>query len=62
MDERDNARIYLSFVDRMVKVVDNLVPTAVTPVMMTTEIRAAIKPYSIAIAPASSRKNFCTVP
>ena len=31
-----------------------LVPTAVTAPMMTTAIRAAIRPYSMAVAPDSS--------
>jgi len=35
-----------------------LVPTAVTPAMMATAIREAIRPYSIAVAPLSSFKNF----
>lgn len=37
--------------DTVVKVVDRLVPTAVTAPMITTAISAAIKPYSIAVAP-----------
>ena len=37
----------------LVKVVERLVPTAVTPVMITTAIRAAIRPYSMAVAPRS---------
>jgi hypothetical protein len=36
------------------KVADRLVPTAVTVAMITTEISAAIRPYSIAVAPFSS--------
>jgi hypothetical protein len=31
-----------------------VVPRAVTAVMMTTAIRAAIRPYSMAVAPDSS--------
>ena len=33
------------------------VPTAVTAVMITTAIRAAIRPYSMAVAPDSSLKE-----
>jgi len=40
-----------------VKVVERLVPTAVTPVIITTAISAAIKPYSMAVAPDSFRKK-----
>jgi hypothetical protein len=40
------------------KVVLRLPPTVVTAVMITTEMRAAISPYSIAVAPDSSRRNF----
>jgi hypothetical protein len=39
----------------LVKVFLSCVPTDVTAAMMTTEIRAAIRPYSTAVAPASSR-------
>src|SRR5437773_2165405 len=45
---------YFRLVDRLVKVADRLVPTAVTPPMITTAIRAAIRPYSMAVAPDSS--------
>src|SRR5216684_2704062 len=48
---------YLSEPDIVVKVVDRLVPTAVTAPMMTTAIKAAINPYSIAVAPPSWRTN-----
>ena len=41
--------------DIVVNVVDSPVPTAVKAVMITTAIRAAISPYSIAVAPSSSR-------
>jgi hypothetical protein len=41
----------------VVNVVERLVPTAVTAVIITTAISAAIKPYSIAVAPDSSLKN-----
>lgn len=36
------------------KTPDSLVPTVVTPPMITTLMRAAIKPYSMAVAPDSS--------
>jgi hypothetical protein len=32
-------------------------PTSVTALMITTEISAAMRPYSIAVAPLSSRSN-----
>ena len=48
-------RPYFSVARQLLKVVDSLVPTAVTPVMMTTAMRAAIRPYSMAVAPDSSR-------
>jgi hypothetical protein len=35
----------------VLKAVDSLVPTAVTPLMMATAIWAAIRPYSMAVAP-----------
>jgi hypothetical protein len=40
-----------------VKVVLSCVPTAVMVAMITTEMRAAMSPYSMAVAPASSRRN-----
>lgn len=36
------------------KVADKLVPTKVTAPMITAEISAAIKPYSMAVAPTTS--------
>ena len=41
----------------MLNLVDNLVPTNLKPLMQTTAISAAIKPYSIAVAPDSSCAN-----
>jgi len=41
----------------LVKVFVGWVPTAVTVAMMTTEMSAAIRPYSRAVAPASSLKE-----
>jgi hypothetical protein len=38
-------------------VVLRLVPTPLTTVMITTEIPAAIRPYSMAVAPVSSARN-----
>src|ERR1043165_605099 len=56
-----DACVYFSWVDRLVKVCDRLVPTAVTPVMITTAIRAAIRPYSMAVAPDSSLQKFSKI-
>jgi hypothetical protein len=39
--------------ETVVKVVERLVPTTVTAPIMTTAIRAAMRPYSIAVAPLS---------
>jgi hypothetical protein len=49
---------YLRLVWIVLKLVDSLMPTAVTPLMMATAIRAAIRPYSMAVAPAWLRTNF----
>jgi hypothetical protein len=46
---RTNQRL----LDTVVKVAERLVPTAVTAPIMTTAIRAAMRPYSIAVAPLS---------
>jgi hypothetical protein len=43
--------------DTFVKVVFNWEPSEFTTVMITTEIPAAIKPYSMAVAPDSSQRN-----
>src|SRR5205823_13100202 len=48
---------YLSAVDTEVKVVFSLVPRPETTVMMATEMPAAIRPYSMAVAPLSSLAN-----
>ena len=40
------------------KVLDRLVPTEVNAAIAAIAIRAAIRPYSIAVTPASSRINF----
>src|SRR4029434_3189902 len=39
------------------KVASRLVPTSLTAVMITTEMSAAIRPYSMAVAPLSSPRN-----
>lgn len=49
---------YFRLFDTLVKVADRLVPTVVMAVMMTSAIRAAIRPYSIAVAPDSFLRNF----
>ena len=43
-----------------VKMVFKSVPMVVTDAAMTTEIKPAIRPYSIAVAPDSSFKNCVT--
>src|ERR1700691_2793995 len=45
----------------LLKVVFRLVPRVVTALMMTTATRAAIRPYSMAVTPDSSRKSFARV-
>lgn len=54
----EQLRFYLRLVDRFSKVVLSFVPTAVTPVIITTAINAAISPYSMAVAPLSSATNW----
>ena len=44
----------------MVKVLFTPVPTAVAPPMMATEMSAAIKPYSMAVAPDSFLRKRAT--
>ena len=48
---------YFSDVATDVKVVDKAVPTEVIATMITTEIKAAIRPYSIAVAPDTSPRK-----
>jgi hypothetical protein len=36
-------------------------PTSVTAAMMTTEMSAAMRPYSIAVAPFSSRRRLAMI-
>jgi hypothetical protein len=45
-------------VDTSVKVLVRLLPTTATEAMITSAISEAIRPYSIAVAPDSSRTNF----
>ena len=40
------------------KLLDSLLPTPFTAVIIATAIPAAIRPYSIAVAPASFLMNF----
>ena len=42
--------LYLSWVEMLPKLVFSLVPIPFTTVMMTTEMPAAIRPYSMAVA------------
>jgi hypothetical protein len=49
---------YLSAVATLVKVVFRLDPNVPTTVMIATEIPAAMRPYSMAVAPCSSVRNF----
>lgn len=42
----------------LLKVLARFVPTLLTAVMIATEISAAIRPYSIAVAPESSLKKW----
>jgi hypothetical protein len=51
------AAAYFIAVDTEVKVVFKLVPRAVTAVMIATEMPAAMRPYSMAVAPDWSRKK-----
>src|SRR5438445_1419592 len=48
----------VSVVPMKLKMRLSCVPTIVTAVMMTTAISAAMRPYSIAVTPSSSRMNF----
>ena len=45
---------YYKLPEMLVKVEDRLVPTALTPPMITTAMSAAIRPYSMAVAPDSA--------
>jgi hypothetical protein len=48
---------YLSWVEILLKVVLTLVPSVLTARMIAAAMPAAIKPYSIAVAPDSSLRN-----
>ena len=48
---------YFSCVDMEVNLPLRVVPIVLTVAMITTEMPAAIKPYSIAVAPDSSFRN-----
>jgi hypothetical protein len=50
-------RAYFNELDTLVKVLFNCVPTPATTAMMATAMPAAIKPYSIAVAPVWSFWN-----
>src|SRR6188768_3524812 len=56
-ETRESATAYLTALLTLLKVSPMLVPSARAPPMMATAIRAAIKPYSMAVAPDSSFKN-----
>lgn len=45
---------YFSAVAMVLNLPDRVVPTVVTAVMITTEMRPAMRPYSMAVAPDSS--------
>lgn len=49
---------YFSALDTLVKVLFSWVPSPWTTAIIATEIPAAIKPYSIAVAPRSLLINF----
>ena len=51
---------YFNCVEIEEKVVWSFVPRLFTTAMMATEIPAAIRPYSMAVAPASSARNWRT--
>src|SRR3982074_1085029 len=47
-----------SWVDTVLNVFDSWPPRVLATAMMATEMPAAIRPYSIAVAPLSSRRKF----
>jgi hypothetical protein len=53
--------LYFSCVEIDVNVVSSFVPKVLTVAIITTEIPAAISPYSMAVAPLSSLRNRLTV-
>jgi hypothetical protein len=56
-----HAQHYLSDVLIDVNLFFRLVPSPLTIAMIARAMPAAINPYSMAVAPLSSAKNFCTV-
>src|ERR1041384_5051595 len=54
LSERGSSLAYFSAFETFVKVVLRLVPMVCSARMITTEIHAAIRPYSMAVAPLSS--------
>jgi hypothetical protein len=54
---REELATYFSAVLTVPKVVVRFVPIPLTTVIMTTEMPAAIRPYSIAVAPDVSRRK-----
>ena len=52
---------YFNCVDIELKVVLSFVPRPFTTAMMAMEMPAAIRPYSMAVAADSSRRNACSL-
>jgi len=50
-DAQERGRDYLSCVEMLVKLVFSLVPRPFTTAMIATEMPAAMRPYSMAVAP-----------
>jgi hypothetical protein len=48
---------YFSWLEMLLNVVFNFVPRPLTTAMIATDIPAAIRPYSMAVAPLSSSRN-----
>src|SRR5690242_15334753 len=57
LDTTDQLAAELSVPPTLLNTVFRLLPVNCSAAMITTEIRAAIKPYSIAVAPRSDLKN-----
>ena len=55
--EGDSTLRYLSWLEMFVKVAFTLVPRVLTATIIAAAIPAAIRPYSIAVAPDSSLRN-----
>jgi len=53
--------VYFSCVEMLLNLVFNVVPMELTVAMITTEMPAAMRPYSIAVAPDSSFRNAKTL-